>query len=55
MVTEFFGAAVHSSAEKAAEILGAIRMIDPADIADAVVYILRTPPHVQVTILAEVY
>lgn len=48
MATEFFGAAVNSTAEKATEILGAMKMIEPADIADAVVYILSTPPHVQV-------
>lgn len=48
VATEFFGAAVNSTAEKATEILGAMRMIEPVDIADAVVYILSTPPHVQV-------
>lgn len=51
VTTEFFTAAAHGNPEgtkRIDELFATMKPIDPVDIADAVVYILSTPPHVQV-------
>ena len=51
MATDFFVNALHSdssNAQNVTELFTTMKPIEPVDVADAVVYILSTPAHVQV-------
>jgi NADP-dependent 3-hydroxy acid dehydrogenase YdfG len=51
VATDFFTNALHSdntSAQNITELFTTMKPIEPVDVADAVIYILSTPAHVQV-------
>lgn len=51
VATDFFVNALHSTSSNAksvTDLFSTMKPIDPVDVADSVVYILSTPPHVQV-------